>query len=107
MSKIYVTPYESLDPYYNRRLHSPLHEAPEDKINIDEDDAFVGTHDVCRGIVTVIDVAELVRAMTCQCGLRVLFPKTLKTVADLRQWAKKGWQMPMPELTEFLNEATK
>jgi hypothetical protein len=87
--KIYVTPYESIDPSYC---------ALQEDIRIDEDGTFIGKHNVCGGSVTVHDVAEQVRAMACECcGLRVLFPKTLKTVADLDRWAKQSWPMPVPE----------
>jgi hypothetical protein len=93
--KIDVTPYESIDAEYYRASFETA--VPEKDIHIDEDGAFIGTHDFCKGVVSVIDVGKLVRAMVCQCGLRVLFPKTLKTVADLDRWAKELWPMPIPK----------
>ncbi|MBI2013620.1 MAG: hypothetical protein HYS87_02225 [Candidatus Colwellbacteria bacterium] len=49
----------------------------------------VGIHIVCGGQMDVHIISETHNAVTCsRCALRVVFPRSVKTYGDLRNWLR-------------------
>ena len=51
---------------------------------------IIGMHALCNGCIDIMDISQTHKALICrECMLRVVIPKTIETIADLRCFLKR------------------
>lgn len=50
-------------------------------------DEHLIVHDLCQGFVDVLEISDTYKCLRCRhCGLRVVYPKSVKTYGDLKKY---------------------